>query len=94
MLKLKEITNPFESLHDTIVFDSRDWGKSEKDAWIYGIIIGWNSDNKEEVEGIFQEFNRKFKWDRDTWNRLQTLHNEYLKYKEMSKNKVIIVFNR
>ena len=82
---MKEITNPFESLHNSIVFDCRDWAKDKRDAWIYGVIVGWTNDDAEEMENIFQEFNKKFKWDKDTWNRLQVLHKEYLKYKEMSE---------
>jgi hypothetical protein len=71
------ITNPLSSLHQVVVFDSRDWASNQKDAWIYGIIVGWNGEDKEENESLFQEFNSKFGWERTTWNRLLELHKKY-----------------
>jgi hypothetical protein len=85
---MNEVTNPFESLHNTIAFDVKDWATNKRDAWIYGIIIGWGSDDPETTEDIFQEFNEKFKWERETWNRLQMLHKEFLKYREMSESDI------
>ena len=81
---MKEVLNPFESLHNSITTDSRDWAKDKKSAWIYGIIVGWSGETEDETEGLFQEFSSKFGWERDTWDRLQTLHKEYLKYKELN----------
>lgn len=83
---MKGIMNPFESLHDTVVFDSKDWGKYEKDAWLYGIIVGWGEED-EERESIFKEFSERLGWSRETWDRLQLLHKEFLKYKEVSERK-------
>lgn len=76
---MQETTNLFESLYDSIVFDSRDWGVDKSSAWVYGIIIGWNGDTEDENEDLFKEFNKKFGWDKCTWNRLKLLHKEYEK---------------
>ena len=32
-----------ESLRNTLVFDVRDWARNSSDAWIYGIIVGWDN---------------------------------------------------
>ena len=58
---MNNILNPLESLKDTLVFSSKDYG--------------------EEKEEIYQEFNKKFGWDRSTWERLQLLHEEFEKLK-------------
>ncbi|MFW2500430.1 hypothetical protein [Clostridium diolis] len=83
---MEEITNPFESLHNTIVFDVKDWSTDKRNAWIYGIIVGWGSDDPEIAEEIFQEFNKQFRWTRETWNRLQILHKEFLRYRKISES--------
>jgi len=69
------ITNPFESLYSSIVFDSRDWASDKNDAWIYGITVGWDWDiNKYDS---FDDFNKRFGWTKETWLRLQLLHERY-----------------
>ncbi len=42
------IEDPLESLHNTMVFDPRDWALNKRDAWIYAIVVGWG-DALEEV---------------------------------------------
>lgn len=83
-----ETRNIFESLHNSIVFDSKDWSLNKRDAWIYGIVVGWCGEDDKENERIFQEFNNSFGWDIDTWNRLQTMHNEFLKFKEINLREI------
>jgi len=75
--------NPFESLHNVIVFDSRDWSKNKKDAWLYGIIVGWidEEDDEDLGEEIFRELSIKHGWDKETWGRLQRLRVEFIKAK-------------
>jgi hypothetical protein len=36
-------TNPGESLRSTIASDVHDYSVLERDSWIYGIIVGWDS---------------------------------------------------
>lgn len=33
--------DPFESLRNAIVVHPRDWAADYRDAWIYGVIVGW-----------------------------------------------------
>lgn len=82
----KKVTNCFESLVLTVAFDVKDWGKYEKDAWLYGIIMGWSNDDLESKEYIYKEFKVKFGWTRETWNRLEMLHKQFLEYIEISKD--------
>jgi len=37
------------SLAATIAFDVRDWSLSSRDAWIYGIAVGWDDDALAEL---------------------------------------------
>ena len=33
-----------ESAHTVMVFDARDWSQGSKDAWLYGLFVGWDTD--------------------------------------------------
>jgi hypothetical protein len=77
---MNKVTCPFESLKSAISFSSRDWAIDKRDAWIYGIIIGWNGDYVIKEEELYREFNNKFGWDRKEWNRLKHLHDKFTKY--------------
>lgn len=56
------------SLYDTMVFDPRGWANSGKgNAWIYGLVVGWDDDAMAEVAA-------KFRWDDATVARLRRLH--------------------
>lgn len=37
---MSKTINPYESLYDVLVFDSRDWSQNKNDAWIYGVVVG------------------------------------------------------
>lgn len=67
MDELKPIENPLEALQKAIAFSSRDWATEKRDAWVYGIILGWD-------DNCYPEFNRKFGWDKETFERVQRLH--------------------
>ena len=67
MVKNAHTENPLESLSMTILFSSRDWGQEKRDAWVYGIVCGWDENCREES-------NRKFGWSNETFDRLQRLN--------------------
>lgn len=50
---MEEIKDVYESLYNTIVFDSADWSKTKRLAWIYGIIVGWNNESYEEIKDMW-----------------------------------------
>lgn len=77
-----ETIKPLDSLESTLAFDSRDWSLSKRDAWIYGIICGW--ENEDPLEGeteddAVNEICEKHGFDK---KRLKQLRKNYLKLKE------------
>ena len=72
--------SPFESLYDCIVFDSRDWSIDRKDAWIYGIVVGWN-------EKSLNELSEKHGWDEKTCTRLKILRAGFKQFRERHEPK-------
>lgn len=62
--------NPFESLHFVIACSSRDWSKTRDDAWLYGIICGWDDNSIAELAP-------RWEWSEDDVARLKRLHARY-----------------
>jgi hypothetical protein len=62
--------NPFESLKDTIAFDSLDYGMNKRSAWIYGIVMGWDDPSLQELEA-------KGFWNAQQSLRLKQLHTNF-----------------
>lgn len=59
------LAEALDSAKSTMAFSSRDWGGWDKrDAWLYGIILGWD----EEAEAELAE---RFKWAPDDVARLR-----------------------
>lgn len=58
---LKEALN---SLRRIIAFDSKDYAQCSRDAWIYGIVLGWDARSIKELKA-------KFSWSDDTIARLR-----------------------
>lgn len=67
--------NPFESLQTVVATDSRDWARNRNDAWIYGIICGWDDDSLTELAG-------KFNWSDQAMVRLKLLHKKFVTARE------------
>jgi hypothetical protein len=61
--------NPHESLANCIAFSSKDWSLHKGDAWIYGIVIGW----EESLASIA----RKHGWSDPTVDRLVRLRTRF-----------------
>ena len=74
----KPITDAGESLRVAMVTDSRDWSIDKRDAWLYGIIVGWKSEEgKEEGEDPLAELALKHNWTPETIDRLKMLHEQF-----------------
>lgn len=58
--------DPFESLRNAIAVHPRSWSADHRDAWIYGVIVGWG-DALDEVAA-------KHGWNEAAVNRLRALH--------------------
>ena len=61
----------FHSLHDTMVFDPRDWSLITSDAWLYGIIVGWSAEALMVVA-------KEHLWSNEACERLQQFHLDYV----------------
>lgn len=59
-----------ESLSIAINFCSRDWSSDRRDAWIYGVVVGWGDESIAELA-------EKHGWGKDTQARLRRLHADY-----------------
>ena len=62
---------PLTSISDTLGFYCRDLSLDHRDAWIYGIVVGWDDDSMKEMM-------ERHKWNDKTVQRLQRLHKEYI----------------
>ena len=44
-----QLAEVLDALHGSFCTDLRDWGNSgPRDAWRYGVVVGWGSENDEE----------------------------------------------
>jgi hypothetical protein len=59
-----------ESLNSCLVHHTRDWAGNKRDAWIWGIVVGWD-------EGSLAELSVDFGWDEETIERLGRLHKKF-----------------
>lgn len=63
----QNITCPIESMRCCLAFSPRDFSTNGRDAWIYGILLGWDDEALAELKA-------KFHWDDEQVDRLKTLH--------------------
>lgn len=61
------LADALQSLHTTMVFDPRDWGRDRRDSWRYAIIVGWPDEAMEEQA-------EKHHWSEADVARLQEMH--------------------
>jgi len=64
------IENWKESLHSCLVHHARDWAANRRDAWLWGIIVGWDDESLDELK-------KDFGWDDETIARLKRLRQQY-----------------
>lgn len=62
---------PLEAIKDIICFSSRDWSENRGDAWLYGIVIGWD-------DGAMMELASKFDWGKSQIDLLKELHGKFV----------------
>lgn len=55
------------SLRTTIVSHVRDWGAEKRDAWIYGVIVGWGLKYSDRPDGLKD-------CKREDWDRMNLYH--------------------
>lgn len=75
------IIDVYESLKATISLHSRDWSLNHRDAWLYGIICGWD-------EFSLRELKKLHGWDDETISRLIKLNKDF---ESLQKQKALTV---
>ena len=70
--------NPLESIKTTIAFDSKDYSLNKRDAWIYGIVCGWDD--------ALDEVCKQFNWDESNKARLKRLNEKYQRATAVDNN--------
>jgi hypothetical protein len=71
----RDTDDPIRALSDMLVFNSRDWGANKADAWLWGIILGW--DDLDEDESAMDELAERHGWDQNDIARLRRLHENF-----------------
>lgn len=68
-------TNALESIENVLAFSSRDWSVDKRDAWLWGIVYGWDDpdspDAMEEVVALHG-------WTPEEVARLRGLHADFV----------------
>ena len=41
---MDDLREALSSLSRTVAFHARDWGQHRGDAWLYGVLVGWEDD--------------------------------------------------
>ena len=62
----KQTECPFASLSMAIGCHSRDWAAHRRDAWIWGIVCGWDDESLAELQ-------ERFQWEDGEVDRLKRL---------------------
>jgi hypothetical protein len=70
-----DLRTALESLRGMIAGHGRDWGRSASDAWVYGILVGWNDgDRPDDEPDAWTTLAQRHGWSRGTVAQLQRLH--------------------
>ena len=63
--------DPKESLGLTLAGAPRDWSVNKRDAWIWGIVCGWDA-------GAMVDVQARHRWSDETVERLKRLHSRFV----------------
>jgi hypothetical protein len=64
--KPSPLRQALSSAHTVMTTHSRDWARDRSDAWLYGIVVGWD-------EASLVELAQKFEWPEAQVERLRML---------------------
>ncbi len=73
---LPGLFSAIDSARTIMALSSRDWGKANDSAWLWGLLLGWGPDDTdpEDTKGSWDEMADRYGWDSATLDRLRTLH--------------------
>lgn len=74
----RDTDDPRQALRDLLAFSSRDWAAVKGDAWLWGIVFGWDSDDDDD-DGLnaMTEVAARHRWDEHDVARLRRLHENF-----------------
>lgn len=71
------IDDPIASIENTLAFDSRDWSTDKRDAWLWGVVFGWDE--------AMEQVAKMHKWTPETVERLGQLHRQWVALRQPAK---------
>lgn len=76
----------FDNLQTLVALNSRDWSADRADAWLYGVICGWNDDPAEETDGMetLRAIGAQHQWSDARIEQLSGLHRQWSAAKRAS----------
>jgi len=71
--------DPIEALRDACAHTAKDMTEDRTDAWIYGIVLGWDDDPDQPSSGInvLDEVADQHGWTPEQRDRLRRLHHAF-----------------
>lgn len=71
-------TDPLDAIRTLVALDSRDWTQDRADAWLYGIVLGWDgADDDPEDVGVMDLASARHGWNPAQVARLRALHERF-----------------
>lgn len=71
----RDTDDPRQALRDLLAFSSRDWASVKGDAWLWGIVFGWDAPYDDEDDpGAMDQVAARHHWDEHDIARLRRLH--------------------
>lgn len=73
------LAHALTALADVLATDSRDWGRTRGDAWLYGVLVGWDCEDDHDHEqehcegGALDEVAEEHGWNAAQRTRLREL---------------------
>ena len=64
---MSDLADALESMRATMAFSAQDWSLTHRDAWLYGLVVGWDDESSSELT-------KKHGWKPETVERLRQLH--------------------
>lgn len=71
---MSSLFEALDSVYECMVFDSRDWAACRRDAWLWGVLVGWDPDEPGDTDDAMAELAAKHHWTAENVARLRTLH--------------------
>jgi len=65
-------TNPLQAIHESYGRSSKDMSEQKFDAWMYGVVVGWDDKSYEQLQ-------KQHGWTNDQVAYQKKLHQNYIK---------------